>query len=243
MEKQVTTSINIGETSGQPFVQSQTVQEVPPIHHHFMSRKFRRGCCCLTFLLLLNLIVVTYIAKKVTKLYHIFSENEELAYMPGGYKPFCSDLCITLCVNNYNNTGDVAVHPTANVQMSQNLCDVISCVDNCVQHLQNNNEVYNENDEDGNDDSSENEIDDTKNKSSDDSSENGDVVYKENGDALTYEGNGDALTYEGDTGIDTQQDSQRGSSPDDNKRPNEANRTPNEANRTPNEANRRPNGH
>jgi len=143
MDKEATTALNIGEeTSSQSFIPPRTLIELPP-HAHRLRRKFRQGCCCLTFLILVNLIVVLFIAKKVSHISHVLSESDETTYMQGGYNSFCSNLCSTLCApaitpTNGNsdevNNEEVGVHKTADIQMTQNSCDLNSCIDNCSQY-------------------------------------------------------------------------------------------------------------
>ena len=49
---------------------------------------------------------------------YMLSPESEVKYMPGGYHPFCSDLCVNLCAN------DDSID-----------CDVSDCVDSCAIHF------------------------------------------------------------------------------------------------------------
>lgn len=191
----VSTSINIGEESAtQPFTQipPQPVHPGPPPHvHRFMKHKLRQGCCCLAFLILLNLIVVFYVAQKVTTLSEWVSSNNQVAFMPGSFKPFCSELCVSLCLedntNNFdhmertpeeNNDNMNEIGINAHMQRSAFACDLRPCLNSCSQYFETH--KYNEgrryhrrHDSDDSSDSSDNR-DSSDGGDNDDSSDNSD---------------------------------------------------------------------
>jgi hypothetical protein len=119
----------------------------PPHVHRFMKRKLRQGCCCLTFLILVNLLVVMYVAKKVTKISNLFSPDSEVMFMPGGFKPFCSELCVSLCVeDNNNNDMNMNNEPPQDVSTDANIfsCELKSCLSSCAQYFENKNQHSND---------------------------------------------------------------------------------------------------
>jgi len=164
------TSINVGEQpTSQGFVQMPPIAG-PPIHygappphvHHFMKRKLRQGCCCLIFLILLNLIIVIQAARNVTKLSRLFSSNSEVMFMPGGFRPFCSDLCVNLCFESDTNNNEMNVNTDMNNEnmnndnnnlpisnsMNKNItsgfsCELKSCLNSCSQYFEINNNYEN----------------------------------------------------------------------------------------------------
>jgi len=81
----------------------------------------RRACCCFTFLLLINLVIVSYIAHKVSHISKMLDQDNNYAYAPGGdyiapvypsegdvisvpvnnnYNTFCTDFCDSFCTGN-----------------------------------------------------------------------------------------------------------------------------------------------
>jgi len=165
----MSTTIKVGEESTPQGFSQMPSTPAPLIHygpppphvHHFMKRKLRQGCCCLTFLILVNLIVLIQVAKKVTKLSHLVSPNSDVIFMPGGFKPFCSDLCVNLCIDNgndnnvmnanmdmdinnqnvNNDNNDIPVHydsVNTKTQMSTFSCELKSCLNSCSQYFENN---------------------------------------------------------------------------------------------------------
>jgi len=130
-------SINVGETPFEKLAGNEASKCVrkddlqgwkgPPPHvRKFIKRKLKRGCCCLMILMLLNLFVACYIAKKVNYVSYVLSPMSEYKYMPGGTRPFCSDLCVDMCASDSDYSMD---------------CDVQTCVSSCQTHFEIENET------------------------------------------------------------------------------------------------------